>query len=251
MHRAVVIALCAAVAVANEHIYNGINQASVHSSQSTYRRYSPNNACVEIEGGALYCFQSADACSATHYGECPPAGTKALAKCTPDVPGYHTEGAYEGLCVLKTDTICVLRDSGFTCSYTANPQAGPAATEAPETSAPETTASANVQVVDTSSSVNSVSVKSDAAGVAETEHPATNSNVTGIAIGIGGVAAVAIVGFLVYRNRNTGTPVRRVKKDHLVTPDGADSEKTAEPNLLGSGPLTPTLVTEKQKIFSV
>ncbi|KAG9407617.1 hypothetical protein AC1031_002335 [Aphanomyces cochlioides] len=249
MHRAVVMALCAAVAVANEHIYTGTNhavQANYRSSQSTYRRYSPNNACVEIEGGALYCFQSADACSATHYGECPPAGTKALAKCTPDVPGYHTEGAYEGLCVLKTNTICVLREGGFTCSYTANPQAGPAATKAPET-----TATANVQVVDTSSSVNSVSVKSDAAGVTETEHPATNSSVTGLAIGIGGVVAVAIVGFLVYRNRNAGTPVRRVKKDHLVTPEVAESEQTSEPNLLGSGPLTPTLVTEKQKIFSV
>ncbi|ETV78601.1 hypothetical protein H257_08097 [Aphanomyces astaci] len=92
-------------------------------------------------------------------------------------------------------------------------------------------------------------VHSDAAAVPTTKDDIKfSSNTVGITVGVVGVAAVAAVAFMAIRKKNSRKSGD--KPDNLVTPEVPHPDHKA-PNLLGSGPLTPSLNAEKSKIFSV
>ncbi|KAF0763419.1 hypothetical protein AaE_003193, partial [Aphanomyces astaci] len=83
---------------------------------STNHRWA-QDPCVDVEGDARFCFPSSNVCTSTHSGECPTSNTHAEAKCTEDAPSFHPTGTYQGRCVLKVDTHCVQRSTGFVCGY--------------------------------------------------------------------------------------------------------------------------------------
>ncbi|RLO08191.1 hypothetical protein DYB28_002155 [Aphanomyces astaci] len=90
---------------------------------STKHRWA-QDPCVDVEGDACFCCPSSNVCTSTHFGECPTSNTHAEAKCTEDAPSFHPTGTYQGRCVLKVDTHCVERSTGFVCGYMGEPQRG-------------------------------------------------------------------------------------------------------------------------------
>ncbi|RHY07838.1 hypothetical protein DYB28_003570 [Aphanomyces astaci] len=90
---------------------------------STKHRWA-QDPCVDVEGDARFCYPSSNVCTSTHFGECPTSNTHAEAKCTEDAPSFHPTGTYQGRCVLKVDTHCVERSTGFVCGYMGAPRSG-------------------------------------------------------------------------------------------------------------------------------
>ncbi|KAF0699937.1 Aste57867_9530 [Aphanomyces stellatus] len=230
MQRVVFAAVCAAALV------------SADNSQP-FRRWA-SNPCVDVEGGARFCFDSQHPCGGSSFGECPKAGTIATGRCSEETPSFTNDGPNEGRCVLKVDTQCVKRSVEYVCAYTGNPQAGPQSGQLPPVQVLQLPSH---PVVTDEPVVHSAGVQSEAASATKGDSSSTNTNA--IAIGAGAVAAVAVVAFLAYRKRNS--PHKTDDDDKLVTPAAPHPEAAPAPNLLGSGPLTPTLETGKSKIFSV